>query len=104
MAGRFICGHEQRRAKISVHEQLKGIDFVEVSKDEHTLSIHFVPTDPSTGLAKPSVPANISPSNIKITGGVRIRDIRVEGVLPGIDENIIDFATGFTNQISLGME
>ena len=90
MAGRFICGHEQRRAKISVHEQLKGIDFVEVSKDEHTLSLHFVPTDPSTGLAKPPVPANISPSNIKITGGVRIRDIRVQGVLPGIDENIID--------------
>ena len=90
MAGRYICSHEQRRAKIAAHEQLKGIDFVEVSKDEHTLSIHFVPTDPSTGLAKPSVPLTISPSNIKITGGVRIKDIRVVGILPGIDENVVD--------------
>jgi hypothetical protein len=74
----YACDSERRRAALSSHPTLKGIDFLEVSPDQQELSLHFVPA--AAGVTKAIVPPGLTAGNVEITGGVRITGIRVVGV------------------------
>jgi hypothetical protein len=74
----YACESEQRRAALSSHPTLMGIDFVEVSTDQQELSLHFVPA--AAGVSKTIVPPRLTADNVSITGGVRITGIRVVNV------------------------
>ncbi|MCD6030888.1 MAG: hypothetical protein K0S78_3062, partial [Thermomicrobiales bacterium] len=76
----YACDDEQRRAALSSHPTLVGIDFLEVSADQQELSLHFVPAP--EGVTKTTVPPGLTAENISITGGERITDIKVVGVDP----------------------
>lgn len=66
----LICLSEQRREAVRQHPQLNGLDYVEVGSDQRMLTVYFL------GKA----PVALEPSNIRIEGGRRIRDITVEKV------------------------
>ena len=76
----YACSSEQRRAALSRHPTLMGIDFLEVAADQQELIIHFVP--PAPGVSKTVVPPDLAAHNISITGGVRITGIQVVDVDP----------------------
>jgi len=63
----LICHNEQRRERVRQHRQLNGIDYLEVSKDQRTLTVYFL------GKA----PVEIGAKNVRIEGGRRIQNIRV---------------------------
>ena len=73
----YACDNEQRRAALSSHPTLTGIDFLEVSADQQELSLHFVPA--AAGVTKTVVPPDLTADNVEITGGERITGIRVVG-------------------------
>ena len=61
MQARYVCGEEgRRRAVRDSAGALNGIDFVEVSEDQLTLSIHFLKTP---------IPDGIGLENVVIEGG-----------------------------------
>jgi hypothetical protein len=64
-----ISRDPQRRRKLRT-SALYGIDYIEVSDDRLTLSVFFIG----------KVSNAISASNVRITGGVHVRDIRVLGI------------------------
>ena len=66
----LICRNELRREAVRQHENLNGLDYLDVGPDRRTLTVHFL------GKA----PVSLEPSNILIEGGRRIRDIRIEKV------------------------
>ena len=74
----YACDSERRRAALSSHKTLMGIDFLEVSADQKELSVYFVPAAPNVA-GKTVVPPGLKPENFSITGGVRITSIRVTG-------------------------
>ena len=61
-----ICQDEQRRSQVR-KRSLNGIDYLEVSEDQLTLTVYFL------GKA----PEDIRIENIVLTGGRRVRDIQV---------------------------
>src|SRR5262245_60363716 len=65
----LICTDVRRRRLIR-DKQLNGLDYVEVSDDQLTLTVYF--------LAK--APPDLTPANVRIDGGRRIRNIRVISV------------------------
>ena len=79
----YLCCDEHRRNAVRTQCSLQGIDFngidfLEVC-DAHTLKVHFVHpliTQRLRLLKK----AALNEDNVRITGGVRIRDIAVESV------------------------
>ena len=78
----YACESEQRRAALSSHPALRGIDFLEVSANQQELFLHFVPA--TAGVTKAEIPPGftsdppiLTAQNIVITGGVRITGIRV---------------------------
>ena len=72
MQARYVCGEEgRRRAVRDSAGALNGIDFVEVSEDQLTLSIHFLKTP---------IPAGIELENVVIEGGERITNINATGL------------------------
>src|SRR5829696_1423071 len=73
----YACADERRRAALQKHDKLMGIDFLEVSADQRSLFLHFVPA--TSGVTKPVVPSGLTAANIRITGGVRITLIVVVG-------------------------
>lgn len=66
-----VCCNDKRRAVLATQAAIKGIDFVEVSGDGKTVFIHF--------FAASGRPV-LTPANIRIEGGVRIRDVHITGV------------------------
>lgn len=67
----YTCCEENRRARVEAHPTLNGIDYLEV------LDLDAPPGSPRqrtllVRLLKP-VPAGLSPDNLRITGGERIR-------------------------------
>lgn len=82
----FCCG-EPRRIAVKLHPTLNGIDYLEVedspalpdSERQRTLKVFFV---------KPLPAAALSSQNIRIEGGVRLRNIRLEGE-PTITGNLL---------------
>jgi len=72
-----LCRDQQdRRRDIRKHtdssgeRDLNGIDYLEVDEKQTRLSVYFI------GKA----PADISKNNIRIDGGIRIRNIQVKGI------------------------
>lgn len=74
----YTCCEENRRASVDSHPTLNGIDWLEVldteapftSPRQRTLMLRLLK----------SVPAGITPENLRITGGERIRDPGIEWV------------------------
>ncbi|MBE9180048.1 putative baseplate assembly protein [Oculatella sp. LEGE 06141] len=65
----LTCQNEQRRYAVR-DSDLNGLDYLEVSDDQLTLTIYFLGKAPDT----------IRKENVQIDGGRRIQDIRVEHV------------------------
>ena len=71
-----LCHDETRRQQIREHHNehdlpdFNGIDYVEVSDDQLTLSVYFLR----------KAPRHLRPANVRIEGGRRVRDIRVTGL------------------------
>jgi hypothetical protein len=83
----YACNDEERREALKDHPTLMGIDFLEVSGDQHELSVFFVGSEDDE---KVVVPRDLSPRNVEITGGTRITSIRVTDVrYPEDDERLI---------------
>jgi hypothetical protein len=61
-----ICHDDQRRQEVRAKAR-NGLDYLEVCTDQLTLTVYFL------GQA----PENISTANVRIDGGVRIRDLNV---------------------------
>ena len=66
----IICQNEQRRELVRQHQQLNGLDYLEVEADQRTLTVFFL------GKA----PVELDETQVIIEGGRRIVDIRVEQV------------------------
>jgi len=66
----LICRNELRREAVRQHQNLNGMDYLEVGADRRTLTVYF--------LGKAQV--TLKPSNVIIEGGRRIRDIKVKEV------------------------
>ena len=66
----LICQNEQRREAVRRKPRLYGLDYLMVSEDQRTLTVHFL------GKAPPG-PQGMDKDNVLIEGGRRIRDIRV---------------------------
>ncbi len=70
------CLDDERRKKVRA-EGTGGIDYVEVSQDQRTVTLYFI------GPA----PADLEVANVRIDGGVNIRDIDVVEVSVGSEED-----------------
>ena len=77
----FNCQSERRREEVREH-RLFGLDYLEVSEDEQSLTVYFLG----------SAPESLSKDNICIEGGRRIRDIAVvsDPEITHIDDDEID--------------
>ncbi|MFH7026546.1 MAG: putative baseplate assembly protein [Heteroscytonema crispum UTEX LB 1556] len=80
-------GSEQRREKVRNTKGadgkpiVNGIDFLEVSKDQRTLSVHFIHNLPGEDDAVPPQPKNyLSKENVVIQGGALLQSLSVESV------------------------
>ena len=62
----LTCQDEQRREAVRT-EHLNGLDYLEVSDDQHTLTVYFLD----------KAPEKIEKENVRIEGGRRIRDLEV---------------------------
>jgi hypothetical protein len=83
----YACEDERRRAALREHATLMGIDYLEVSADQHELHVFFVPA--ATGVNKTIVPPNLTIRDVEITGGTRITNIRVTKVEPDVQRDKI---------------
>lgn len=63
----LICQNDQRRERVRAKSRLNGLDYLEVSNDQKTLTVYF--------LGK--VPQLLAAANFRIDGGRRVRDIQV---------------------------
>lgn len=75
----YTCCTDHRRAEVLAHPTLNGIDFLEVL-DERTDPFAERQTTLYLHLLKPVLSNQIQPENINISGGERIRNIRVLSV------------------------
>lgn len=69
-ADALLCGGRDRRKSLFGSRNWNGIDYVDVGADQRTLCIHFFN----------GVPEDISPANVRISGGLRIIDVKVASV------------------------
>ncbi len=74
---KYFCCNERRREAIKSSALLNGIDFLEVQDDQKTLFVHFINPLTIGALAK---------ENICIEGGERIRNISIDNVPIGTDD------------------
>lgn len=78
----LICDDRTRRQLLLSDPALNGIDYVEVPWDDQAhVRVYFV---------KAALPA-LTPSQVQIEGGVRVRDIKVEALTPQTDANGVDY-------------
>ena len=68
--GAVICSGEERRNKLFGNPHWNGIDFLEVSENQHSLCVHFFG----------QIPEGIKLENISIEGGRRVAGIRAVNV------------------------
>ena len=66
----LVCKNEQRRNDVRKKERLNGLDYLEVSEGQLTLTIYFL------GKAPP----HLEKENIRIEGGRRITNIQVKNL------------------------
>lgn len=98
---RYFCKNKERRLKVSQNTSINGIDYLEVvSFDQKTLEIHFLHPLPGEPGGIPNgagiIPLDIQ--NIRIEGGVRIQNIRVnsQAVLDNVMTVNVDNAGDFS--------
>ena len=76
----YRCDNERRREVVRAAGTLNGIDYVEVGPGQTWLQVVFLQPLPGTGGgAVPAAPA-LTPANLIIAGGTRVRGIRVTSV------------------------
>ncbi len=89
MVAQYRCQNQARRAAVRnpraadgspLPPVVNGIDFLEVSEDQLTLTVHFLHNLPGGGGPDPLPAAALTPENIAIEGGVRVTGIRVETI------------------------
>jgi len=87
---RYSCCDPRRRTAVSEHGTLLGIDFLEVTPEQQRLEIHFVLPSESRMGTKPMRPPDLTPENVRISGGERISAIRVLSVdYPEAPDNVV---------------
>lgn len=80
MDAQYICTNDKRHGLVGASTALNGIDFIEVvSVDQKTLEVSFLHPLPGQPSGIPSSPA-LTTQNVLITGGTRVRDIKVVSV------------------------
>src|SRR5882724_3526559 len=80
MTTQYRCENDNRHQLVGESTTLNGIDYVEVaSTDQKTLELHFLHPLPGQLNGVPAGPA-LTKGNVIITGGVRVRNIRVESI------------------------
>ncbi len=67
-----ICRNDQRREQVRAKPKLNGLDYLEVSNDQVTLTVYFL------GKAPQQLTEQNCKDHFKIEGGRRVRDIRVD--------------------------
>lgn len=79
MGTQYRCKNEGRRNAIKnqVVPTINGIDYLEVESGQKKLKVHFFFDLPGSANPVPSGGKKLTPENVRIEGGVRIRDIRV---------------------------
>jgi predicted phage baseplate assembly protein len=60
----------RERARAAGSNEPNGIDYVEVDENQHFITVYFLN----------KAPREVTERNVRIAGGLRVRDIRVEGV------------------------
>lgn len=75
----YLCCNEHRRTEVKHSGHLNGIDFLEVSQDQRTLTIHFL-KPPKGDLEKELAKLKQSPVNVIITGRGKSRAVLVKKV------------------------
>jgi hypothetical protein len=81
MDTQFVCKNENRREAVRNNAAWNGIDFLEVaSADQKALTVTFIHNLPGQPNPVPPVEPALTPENIIIEGGVRIRNIEVLSV------------------------
>ncbi len=79
MATQYRCKNQNRLRKLS-QSTLNGIDFLEVADDQQLLKVHFVH----------DLSATLTPANVVITGGVRVKAATVGAAGPAGQQVVID--------------
>lgn len=82
-APQYHCRQPRRVAALKKQSALNGIEYLEVaSADQRTLQVVFALPLPGSGDAQAAPPGGtpLAPANVRIEGGVRIRDIAVTAV------------------------
>ena len=103
MSTQYSCHKPQRRAVVLEGDShgnpvLNGIDYLEVSIDQQTLSVYFLFPLPGQPDGVPASP-DLTSDNIVIEGGVRITGIRVEGAVTASGK-VITVKTSATGDFS----
>lgn len=79
MKMQYHCKNEGRKAAISKGSEINGIDYLEVSEDQKTLTVYFIHNLPGQDNQVPPPPAPpLTPNNVIIRGGVRVKDIEFD--------------------------
>jgi len=79
MKMQYHCKNEGRKVAISKGSEINGIDYMEVSEDQTTLTVHFIHNLPGQEDQVPPDPAApLTPNSVIIRGGVRVKDIEVD--------------------------
>jgi hypothetical protein len=71
----LACRDDRRRRKLFDNPEWNGLDYLDVADDQMSLCVHFFN----------GIPQGLTPANVRIGGGTRIRDIQVVRV--GIDHS-----------------
>jgi hypothetical protein len=66
----LTCRDEQRRDEVRRNKKLNGMDYLEVSDKQCTLTVYFLDKAPEC----------IQKGNVRLTGGRRIRDVQVDDI------------------------
>ena len=74
MATQYRCGNERRRQAVAGRVDLNGIDSLEVASNQQTLRVRLLNDLPAAAVQA------IGPTNVAITGGVRIQNITAAAV------------------------
>jgi len=89
---KYYCCSDERRNLVQSHPSLNGIDFIEVSEDQKTMTVQFLKSLKDTftdnsGNADKSHYEQLNKSNFLIKGGEKIINVNVSKVIRGPESN-----------------
>jgi len=106
MGTQYYCKNEKRRTLVRNRvggdgKPLNGIDYLEVMPDQTTLEVHFIHNLPGQEGGVPADSDKLSPKNVVVEGGVRVRDIRAKSVeLDELDEKVLTVSVNVPGDFS----